>query len=106
MCMSNPSIPTPPPPKDFGNRVDGTKKGEGWLGRIPMQDGSGRVMTEQTTEMDVDGERVAFPLIHPGSTKEDLDIMANGGQLPRESVIKALDHAMGRKKQGKSPYKD
>lgn len=93
-------------PASFGNRPDGTAKGEGWLGRIPMQDGSGRVMTEQTAEMDVEGQRMAFPLIHPGSTKEELDIMAKGGSLPRESVVRALDHALERKKQGKSPYKD
>lgn len=91
---------------DYGNRVDGTKKGQGWLGAIPMQDGSGRVMTEQTYEMDVDGERVAFPAIHPGSTKEEIDVMAKGGRLPHESVRRALDHALERKKRGLSPYKD
>lgn len=96
----------PPPPVDYGSRVDGTKKGQGWMGAIPMQDGSGKVMTEQTAEMDVNGERVAFPLIHPGSTKEEIDTLAKGGKLPRESVIRALDHALERKKQGLSPYKD
>lgn len=106
MCMSNPTIPGPPPKADYGNRPDGSKKGEGWLGPIPMQDGSGGVMTEQTAEMDVNGKRVMFPLIHPGSTKEELNIMATGGKLPRESVIRALDHALERQKQGKSPYKD
>lgn len=126
MCMSGggqkrDSVPTPPVQQggaqsmgptsgagdarpDYGNRVDGTKKGQGWLGPLPTADG--RVMTEQTAEMDVNGERIAFPLIHPGSTKEEIDMMAKGGRLPRESVKRALDHALERKKQGLSPYKD
>lgn len=85
-------------------RPDGSRKGMGWLGRIPTADGG--VMTEQTAEMDVNGETIAFPLIHPGSTKEDLDIMAKGGRLPRESVMKALDHALERRSKGLSPYNE
>ena len=90
----------------YGYRPDGTPKGEGWLGKIPMQDGSHDFMTEQTAEMDVDGKRVQFPLIHPGSTKEEIEALAKGQELSRESTIKALDFALQRMKDGKSPYKD
>ncbi len=85
-------------------RPDGTRKGSGWLGSIPMTDG--RVMTEQTAEMTVDGKNISFPLIHPGSTKEELDALSKGRKLPRESYMRALEHALKRKKEGRSPYKD
>ena len=92
--------------KDYGNRPDGSKKGSGWLGEIPMQDGSGRVMTEQTAEVDTANGRLQFPLIHPGSTKEELDHLARGGKPTREMLDRAIEHARERQKQGLSPYKD
>jgi len=87
-------------------RPDGSLKGSGWLGKIPMTDGSGRYMTELTMDVDLDGEKLYFPLIVPTLTQEELNSLSKG-EKPNSIIIgKAIKHALDRKKHNLSPYSD
>lgn len=91
---------------EFGRRPDGTNKGEGWLGRIPMKDGSNAVMTEQTIGVNIGGKDVDIPLIVPTLSQSEIDELASGGKPSDSMVRKAVEHAKKRLAEGKSPYKD
>ena len=91
---------------EFGRRPDGTNKGEGWLGRIPMKDGSNAVMTEQTIGVNVGGKDMDIPLIVPTLSQSEIDELASGGKPTDSMVRKAVEHAKKRLAEGKSPYKD
>lgn len=90
---------------DYGKRVDGTEKGTGYFGEIPMRDGSGRVATELSANSTVDGEDLHYPLIHGDSTAEELDHLTSGKKPTREMHDRAIRHALERKKNGLSPFK-
>lgn len=90
-------------------RPDGTPKGRGYLGELPMQDG--RVMTEQS--IGVDG--MLIPSIVPNMPQAHIDWMASGQYNPHPSqalpidnaiVNHALQHALQRKAAGQSPFAD
>ena len=49
---------------DYGNRLDGTPKGSGWFGELPMQDGSNNLATELSMSSDYGNGEVLVPLIH------------------------------------------
>lgn len=87
---------------DYGNRANGTPKGRGYFGEIKMKDG--HVMTELGVNETVDGEDLHYPLIHPGISREDLDWLAAGKRPSGTMYDNALDHAMKRKAEGKSPF--
>jgi hypothetical protein len=91
--------PTQP---NYGRRPDGTKKGRGWFGEIPMQDGSGRVMTELTGGFD--GQDM--PIVAPNLSPEDLNHLAKGKKPTKEILDKAYFHGRYRLDQGLSPYAD
>ena len=88
----------------YGKRPDGTSKGTGYFGELPMRDGSGGVATEMTASSNVDGEDLQYPLIHGDSTAEELDHVLGGKPATAEMHKKAIDHALRRKAAGKSPY--
>lgn len=91
---------------EFGKRPDGSNKGEGWLGRIPMKDGSNAVMTEQTVGVNIDGKDMDIPLIVRGMPQSDIDWLASGKKPTEEMIRRAAEHAKKRLAEGKSPYKD
>ena len=89
---------------DYGLRVDGTPKKEGFLGKLPMDDG--RVMTEQSVGVEIDGKETLIPSIVPTLTKDEIDFMATGGD-PRTNdniMNKAVKHAIDRMKRGRNPF--
>ena len=88
----------------YGLRVDGTQKGEGFLGKIPTKDG--RVMTEQSIGVEIDGEEMLIPAIVPTLTEEEISFIADGGDIKTRGSImdKAVRHAMGRLKRGESVF--
>ena len=86
----------------FGLRQDGTQKGYGYFGELPDYAHPGMKMTELSAN--VDG--VEFPLIAPTLSPGNLFNLQIGGQPSRETVMKAFEWAMKRKKQGKSPFAD
>ena len=89
---------------DYGLRVDETSKKEGFLGEIPMNDG--RVMTEHSVGVGIDGKETLIPSIVPTLTKDEIDFMAAGGD-PRTNddiMNKAVQHAIDRMQRGRSPF--
>lgn len=92
-------------------RPDGSLKGQGFLGELPMTDGSGKVATEMTVGVGIGGEEMDIPLIVPTLTKEELDFITSGNDVDdstdfgRGIMKKAVDHALERKKQGKPAYR-
>lgn len=89
---------------NWGTRVDGTQKGNGWLGPIPRKDGT--VMTEVSEESD----GILYPLLVPTLTQKEIDILKSldfkKDKIPDSIREKAIKHAHERIKQGKSPFVD
>ena len=88
----------------YGKRLDGTEKGRGWLGEIPMKDG--RFMTELSIGVDFGGKEVLIPAIVPTLTKEEIQHLSSGGELTDEIIRKAVEHAKIRMSNGYSPFAD
>lgn len=93
---------------DYGQRPDGTAKGSGWLGELKMLDGSDAVMTEKSVGVNLDGKEMLIPSIVPTLTPDEIDWIAKGGDVlqNKEIIDKAAAHAIGRLKEGKSPFKE
>lgn len=97
---------------DYGNRADGTKKGTGFFGEIKRPDGS--VMTEISIGVGLNGKETEIPLIVPTLTKSEMDYLLRSDtrsktfmdRMPPSIIDKAVDHAAGRIKQGRSPFAD
>ena len=96
-------------------RQDGSLKSQiGFLGPILNNDGG--VMTEFSTDMEVDGNKIEIPSLVPTLTEEEVEYMKNmkGGagfnikEIPMEMTIinKARQHAMERLQAGMSPFFD
>jgi hypothetical protein len=92
-------------PSKYGKRKDGTLKGSGFFGEIPMTDGSGRVMTEQSIGVDFGEGEMEIPLLVPTLTQEEIGILASGGGPTREMVDRAVIHARERLGAGQNPFK-
>ena len=98
------------PQADFGNRPDGTKKGDGFLGVLQLPNGD--VATEYSTQSNsvkVNGKRIDFPSLVPTLTPEEIelmvnDIIPNNRDVPQNIMQKAVDHARMRLRQGKSVW--
>ena len=90
-----------------GVRRDGSYKGAGWLGPIERPDGY--VMTEYSIETEIDGKKVLIPSIVPTLTKaeiQELLVMTNEKEFPKDIEKKAIEHAKKRLAEGKSPFID
>ena len=89
---------------DYGKRTDGTDKGTGWFGKLPMQDGSNTEATELSTSFNYGNGDVLVPLLNPKLTEaEKLHLLQ--GKPPTESILKkAGDFGYERLQQGKSPF--
>lgn len=94
-----------PAASDFGNRADGTKKGNGFLGVLQRPDGG--VSTEISVGVNLDGKETEVPLLVPTLNKKEVDTLLSlppGQKPPPEIVQKAVDHAKERIALGKSPF--
>tara|TARA_R110002126_G_scaffold95864_2_gene224793 strand:+ start:3938 stop:4366 length:429 start_codon:yes stop_codon:yes gene_type:complete len=90
-------------------RSDGSKKSaRGFLG--PVQHSNGRTMTEVSVGVPINGEEMEIPLFVPGMPQEELDMLSNmeiegnAKNFPRTSMLRAIEHAMRRLEEGKSPF--
>ena len=90
----------------YGNRPNGTKKGQGYFGPLPMTDGSGKVATEITHGYEVDGQKIDAPALVPTLSEDEKNHLLSGKPATEAIHKKAVDHAMKRIKEGKSPYAD
>jgi GH24 family phage-related lysozyme (muramidase) len=84
----------------YGLRIDGTPKGEGFLGLLPMEDG--RVMSELSVGVEFDGKETLIPSIVPTLSQEEIAWLAGGGDSRTSDSImdKAEAHARKRLKLG------
>lgn len=94
---------------EFGTRADGTQKGYGFFGEMPIKGGG--IATEYSIGVNFDGKEVQIPSLVPTLTKSELnlmvnDIIPNKKPVPRDIVKKAVEHAKARMRQGKSPFAD
>ena len=107
----------PPKKRDPGSatRKDGSLKSQiGFLG--PIQSNDGGVMTEFSTDMEVDNNKIEIPTLVSTLTEEEVEYMkgmkAGAGWNIQENPIemniinKARRHAMERLQSGKSPFFD
>lgn len=89
---------------DYGFRVDGTKKGNGFFGPLKMTNGSTDVMTEVSIGVNIDGKDVEIPSLVPTLSKSEVDLILSGAGLNEGIVNKAVEHARKRISEGKSPF--
>lgn len=87
----------------YGKRPDGTPKGAGYFGELAHPDNPSRVSTELTIGVEVGGRKMDIPLLVPTLTQQEIRAVLSGKESDA-IVRKAIDHALGRLKQGKTPY--
>lgn len=95
---------------DYGNRTDGSTKGNGFFGPLKRPDGS--VSTEISVGVGINGKEVEIPLIVPTLTKDELNyllrtpVKSKGfmSNMPSSIMEKAYDHAKIRIENGESPF--
>jgi hypothetical protein len=94
---------------NYGMREDGTAKGSGWLGELKVP-GTNNIATEYSVTVGLNGKDVLIPTLVPTLTKQEqntlLEAIKNDKQPPKEIMNKAVDHAVKRIKEGKSPFAD
>jgi len=83
-------------------REDGTPKQAGFFGQLPRSDG------KVSTELSVNADGMFFPLIVPTLNKQELQFLLDNPpdpqKIPEPILMKAMEHAYQREKQGKSPF--
>lgn len=89
---------------NYGKRIDGTSKGTGWFGELPMLDGKHSVMTEQAMTFDYGKGNVLVPLINPYSTRDELFRLSLGKEPTKEMINKAERWGFERISRGQSPF--
>ena len=90
----------------YGLRPDGTKKGNGWLGKMKMTDGSNQDMTEYSITDGLGGKDILMPSVVPTLSRDEVNYLLGGGKVTPEITNKAIEHAKERMRQGLSPFKD
>jgi hypothetical protein len=96
----------PNPDDPSWRRADGSMKGTGYQGILPTDDG--KVMSEKSIGIEIDGKEMDVPSIVPETTPEEIKYLQGGGD-PRQRkamVDKATAHAKARLKAGKSVWAD
>ena len=90
----------------WGARTDGSAKGPGWLGVRQRPDG--RVSSEISVGIEMDGKNIEIPLMVPGLTPQEMDYLmtkdVDPRNIPRSIMDKAVSHAIYRQKNGLSPF--
>lgn len=87
---------------EYGERVDGTKKGDGFLGPLKASDGS--IITELSIGVNIDGREMEIPLITPALSQAEIARLLAGEEPDDEMVEKSARFAMDRIRAGKSPF--
>jgi len=90
----------------YGKRTDGTEKGQGYLGEQKTTDGSGRVATELSIGVEMDGKEIEIPSLVPTLTEDEKNHLLSGKPATKEIISKAVDFAKQRLASGQSQYAD
>lgn len=80
----------------------GTLKGKGYFGEIPVNQGG--AMTEFSSAYEQDGRMVSHPLLVPTLNKQEIDLLRMGLEPTPEIYKKAQDYAQQRISAGQSPF--
>lgn len=91
----------------YGQRVDGTQKGQGYLG--PLTNSQGQLMTEYSIGVNINGQDMEIPTFVPTLSEREIHYLLNmqeGMPIPPMIEQKAIDHAIERQRQGLSPFAD
>jgi hypothetical protein len=80
----------------------GTLKGKGYFGEIPVNQGGS--MTEFSSAYEQDGKLVSHPLLVPTLNKQEIDLLRMGIEPTPEIYKKAQDYAQKRIGAGQSPF--
>jgi len=80
----------------------GTLKGKGYFGEIPVNQGG--AMTELSSAYEQDGRIVSHPLLVPTLNKQEIDLLRMGLEPTPEIYKKAQDYAQQRIGAGQSPF--
>lgn len=101
-----PATDTPADGADESLRTDGTKKGKGFLGVLQRPDG--KVSTEISVGVNIDGQEVEVPTLVPTLSPQERDWLVNNDvsdpkRIPPAIIDKAVAFARQRKQQGR-PY--
>lgn len=92
----------------YGKRTDGTEKGKGYFGEIPILSGDekGKIATEKSISIEVDGKEILIPTIVPTLSSDEISFIQSGGNVLESPEIeeKAIAHAFKRMDEGKSPF--
>jgi len=95
------------PRKDMLRSDGSTKSAQGYLGAFP--DKYGKMMTEQTIGVEIDGKEVQMPAIVPTTTPDEIELLGSGNvnwKSPRGQLIqdKAVANYRDRMSKGLNPY--
>ena len=89
---------------DYGLRNDKTAKGFGYFGELKRPDG--QVSTEISVGVDLGDGEMEIPTLVPTLSRDEVKYLLGGGK-PTESIMtKAVDHAVSRKRAGRSAFAD
>ena len=99
-------------PVNYGLRTDGTPKGSGWLGELKRPDG--RVSTEMSIGVNIDGKDSLIPTLVPTLDKTEIDYLLKTPEdkidwqsgMGKTIVQKAVAFAEPKIKEGESPFKE
>jgi len=89
---------------NYGPRVDGTQKGNGFLG--PLRTTTGETATEISIGVNIDGKETQIPSLVPTLTPGEVTSLLAGEKPTPAIVDKAVAHAKQRMAEGKSPFAD
>ena len=92
------------PNTGYEKRLDGTDKGNGWYGPLPMLDGSNTIATELSASFDYGQGDVLVPLINPMLTPAEHLSLLQGKEPTKEIRDKAAQWGFERLQQNKSPF--
>jgi hypothetical protein len=82
-------------------RSDGTPKGNGYFGTLPRLDDPTYASGELSIGVNIDGKEMEIPAMVPGLTRDEINQLLSGHDMPESVVRKAAAHARKRLAEGK-----
>lgn len=87
-------------------RLDGSRKGSGWLGVFELPNGT--IVSEYSISVELDGQEIEIPTLVPTLTLEErvlvLQSAQDGSKLTQAIYGKAVRHAISQISNGNSPF--
>ena len=89
---------------DDNLRIDGSRKGPGWLGTLDRPDG--HISTEISVGVSFDGKDYLIPSLVPTLDQEEINWLLEGNEATPAILDKAIQHALPLVREGLSPFKE